>query len=626
MSTKRSAESSSSSEDSDDDFIGPSLTIQEEKEPEIKKLKKRKVIDDAVLLENLPTNEHYKYSYENNSIITCIASNNDEQVVIAGFKNGMIKFWKKRQPKADENNKDDVNGQLDVIKEFMAHPGKSVVQILFDKEGSKFVSVAENDTIVKVYDMKLVDMVQLIDLKFVPNTNGCNSNFLFTDSNEEKLLVNESNSTKMYIVNLNDEEIVPIKSIHRNPIACVNYNYKYKCFISVDTRGLLEVWCPNTYDLPTGLKYKYKSETHLLEFVKNKTIPSCISISKDNELFATFSFPDNLIRVFRFNTGRLLKKFDESISHYETNASLKQINREKLLEQNYKEVYSGSRNLKFEMNDKVLIYSSVQGIKILNLQNNKVLRVLGTEDQDLLNIRFNQILVLNKLNISQVSGEALASNNRIVNSKMTKNPFILATAINSNKVFVFNNEKDANGDLDYTKNRDFKLNTKTTSTVSSNIKHTIATLHTTLGDIKLKLFLELCPKTVENFVKLCEAKYYNNIIFHRVIKGFMVQTGDPCGDGTGGESTWGGHFKDEFHPLLRHSKPFVVSMANAGPNTNGSQFFITTAPSEWLDDKHSIFGEVILGFETVKAIENVETDEQDKPIDQVAIISTNLHI
>lgn len=102
-----------------------------------------------------------------------------------------------------------------------------------------------------------------------------------------------------------------------------------------------------------------------------------------------------------------------------------------------------------------------------------------------------------------------------------------------------------------------------------------------MGDIFIILFPEECPKTCENFLTHAKNGYYNSVIFHRVIKGFMVQTGDPLGDGTGGESIWGSHFEDEFSANLNHEKPFMVSMANAGPNTNGSQFFITTAPATW---------------------------------------------
>jgi len=117
---------------------------------------------------------------------------------------------------------------------------------------------------------------------------------------------------------------------------------------------------------------------------------------------------------------------------------------------------------------------------------------------------------------------------------------------------------------------------------TSSLKHALgsqATIHTTMGDIHIRLFPEYAPKAVENFVGLSKKGYYNNVIFHRVIKGFMIQTGDPLGDGTGGDSYWGHDFEDEFHKAVKHDRPYTVSMANAGPNTNASQFFITVVPT-----------------------------------------------
>ena len=147
-----------------------------------------------------------------------------------------------------------------------------------------------------------------------------------------------------------------------------------------------------------------------------------------------------------------------------------------------------------------------------------------------------------------------------------------------------------------------------------------ATLKTSMGDIVIQLFDDKAPKTVANFVDLASGTkewtdpktgakvkrpLYNGTIFHRVIPGFMIQGGDPLGNGTGGP---GYRFEDEFNPDLKHSKPGILSMANAGPNTNGSQFFITLAPTPHLDNRHSVFGEVIKGQEVVVAIGNVPRD------------------
>ena len=141
----------------------------------------------------------------------------------------------------------------------------------------------------------------------------------------------------------------------------------------------------------------------------------------------------------------------------------------------------------------------------------------------------------------------------------------------------------------------------------------IVILETTQGNISLKLFPSVAPKAVENFIGLVEKGYYNGIIFHRVIKDFMIQGGDPTGTGTGGESLWGKSFEDEFSPSATFDKPGILAMANAGPSTNGSQFFITTQPTPWLNRKHTIFGEVSAGYDVVQKIENVAVDGNDKP-------------
>ncbi len=142
-------------------------------------------------------------------------------------------------------------------------------------------------------------------------------------------------------------------------------------------------------------------------------------------------------------------------------------------------------------------------------------------------------------------------------------------------------------------------------------------IETNLGVIEGELYPKEAPKTVDNFVKLTNNGFYDGIIFHRVIPGFMIQTGDPTGTGMGGP---GYTFADEFSPNLRHDKAGVFSMANAGPNTNGSQFFITLAPTPWLDQKHSVFGRVTSGMEVVEKIAAVSRDRRDKPLETVTMV------
>jgi peptidyl-prolyl cis-trans isomerase A (cyclophilin A) len=156
------------------------------------------------------------------------------------------------------------------------------------------------------------------------------------------------------------------------------------------------------------------------------------------------------------------------------------------------------------------------------------------------------------------------------------------------------------------------------------------------GNFTVLLHDQEAPRTVENFIGLAEGTkqwtdprtnqkvtqpYYDGVIFHRVIDGFMIQSGDPLGQGIGGP---GYNFADEFHPALRHSKPGILSMANRGPNTNGGQFFITLGPTPHLDDKHSVFGEVTDGMDVVRRIGSARTGERDRPLKDITIQSITI--
>jgi cyclophilin family peptidyl-prolyl cis-trans isomerase len=150
---------------------------------------------------------------------------------------------------------------------------------------------------------------------------------------------------------------------------------------------------------------------------------------------------------------------------------------------------------------------------------------------------------------------------------------------------------------------------------------THAHFETSMGNFTIELFEQQAPKTVENFVKLAEKKFYDGVIFHRVIDGFMIQGGDPTGTGRGGP---GYQFADEFHPQLKHSSEGILSMANAGPNTNGSQFFITLTATPHLDGKHAVFGKVVEGMDVVKKIGKTPTKAGDRPVTDVVMKSVKI--
>ncbi|KAJ7529728.1 hypothetical protein O6H91_15G063300 [Diphasiastrum complanatum] len=149
-------------------------------------------------------------------------------------------------------------------------------------------------------------------------------------------------------------------------------------------------------------------------------------------------------------------------------------------------------------------------------------------------------------------------------------------------------------------------------------------VETSIGPVTVELYNKHAPKTCRNFVELSRRGYYDSVKFHRIIKDFMVQGGDPTGTGRGGESIYGLKFEDEITRELKHTGAGIFSMANSGPNTNGSQFFITLAPTPWLDGKHTIFGRVSKGMEVVKRLGNVQTDKNDRPIHDVKILRTTV--
>ena len=189
--------------------------------------------------------------------------------------------------------------------------------------------------------------------------------------------------------------------------------------------------------------------------------------------------------------------------------------------------------------------------------------------------------------------------------------FILFSCKRNYKTIILNNEYKKGVTLD------------TLMNLKDN-EQLIATLETSLGKIEIELYAKEVPKTVKNFVGLTLEGYYNGVIFHRVIKDFMIQSGDSTGTGMGGKSIYGNDFEDEFVNRLHHNTPGILSMANGGPNTNRSQFFITVAATPGLDRKHTIFGKVTDGMDVVYQISNVQTKRGDKPVKDVVMKSVTI--
>jgi len=322
--------------------------------------------------------------------------------------------------------------------------------------------------------------------------------------------------------------------------------------------------------------------------------------------------------------AHLVQKDEESELHLDPIDFGRRIAVENSLSRAYQTTkVANTTNVVFDESENFILYSTHLGIKLVDLAADSLTNLIGKVENT------ERFLFL-ALYQGKTEG-SVATGSHVVNAK--PDPTIFATAFNKHRFYLFT-RRDPDEPDGSTTGRDVfnekpdaeEIKTVPLKSLEERIAKS-AILHTTMGDIHIRLFGEKCPKTVENFTIHSKNNYYNGVIFHRVIKSFMIQTGDPLGDGTGGTSIWGKEFEDEFHPTLRHDIPFTVSMANRGPNTNGSQFFISTVPVPYLDFKHPIFGKVTKGMDVVMAISSVATDKTkdlNKPLVDIKIVNIEL--
>ena len=283
-----------------------------------------------------------------------------------------------------------------------------------------------------------------------------------------------------------------------------------------------------------------------------------------------------------------------------------------------------SPSLDFDDSSSILIYPTYAGIKLISLKSSKILRLLGKHETE----RFTQVSLFAGKPLKNMSGRAGLGGSSSQGDKVT-DPTLFCLSFKKNRFYLFTKKMPADFESESGESiisRDVMNEKPTKEEAAFSLAKTAtavladkAIVHTTMGDIYIKLYPKESPKAVENFTALAKSGYYDQVVFHRVSRGFMVQTGDPEGDGTGGQSIWGSDFEDEFHPTLKHDRPFTVSMANKGSNTNGSQFFITVVPATWLDGRHTIFGRVYKGMDVVQTIESVPVDRQEKPMAAIRI-------
>jgi peptidylprolyl isomerase domain and WD repeat-containing protein 1 len=441
--------------------------------------------------------------------------------------------------------------------------------------------------------------------------------------------------------------------------------------------------CSTTHN---GIQYKSKLETQLYALVRKKTYGIAIAVtpasssSSSSSLFAIFC-ADHKVRIFDHVSGKIVVTYDERLEkvydktfsqppfHLDSIEYGKRAATEREIAQVSTVFIAGNRSrstqstqqlssaaavtnkavvpqrlsIQFDPTGRYLLIPTLMGIKVIDIQKHKVVRIIGQADASQLRfvsvcLAWGDAKVNRQMQLARNASTKTSSGTEANTTVAVGDALVIALAYNQRRLYVFSHldpVEDPHTPEDIVARRDvwneapstqdqFLADNSRASGSGGSKSITKAILRTTKGDIHVQLFASQVPRTIENFVGHAKSGYYNEVIFHRIIKGFMLQTGDPLGDGTGGESFFGGEFEDEFVQGLRHDRPFTVSMANAGPNTNGSQFFITTVPTPWLDNKHTVFGRVIKGMDICALIENVKTDASDKPLEDVRIVNVDL--
>ncbi|KXL43700.1 MAG: hypothetical protein FE78DRAFT_72324 [Acidomyces sp. 'richmondensis'] len=605
--------------ESDDDDLGPAPPPA----ADAPKKKRRRLPYEKQYVAALPSGARYfKSLMHKDQVAFCIFTPHSDFLITSSV-DGCVKFWKK------------TFGGVEFVKEYQAHEGE-IISVTVSSDGRSFASAGVDNT-VKIFDVVTFDLLAILPLvefrpKCVCFTHGHGSSYPVLAISSEI-----DGSISLYDGRgENQTPIHTIKSLHRKPVHLMAYNNTYDCVVSVDEGGMMEYWRPSgNYDKPDNV-FEIKSSTNLFDFKKAKSVPSSITMSPTGTHFATYSFPDRKVRVFDFASGKLYRMYDEAVTTITEMQQAGTLSSEPLdavefgrriaIERELEHPQVRKRmNVIFDESGHFILYGSILGIKVINTLTNRLVKLYGREESFRpLNIALFQGQPDKK---DVVTVQMAASDNPLLAEADARDAMLVTTGSGKVRFYMFNNDTEVSKstrDIHNEKPRNLVSGKqKAEEDVRDARMASAATIHTTMGDIHIRLFPQYAPKAVENFTGHARADYYNNVIFHRVIRKFMIQTGDPLGDGTGGESIWGHDFADEFTPQLRHDKPYTVSMANAGPGTNASQFFITTEKAPWLDDKHTIFGRVTRGMEVVHAIENVKV-WKEKPVEDVKIVNISL--
>jgi len=499
---------------------------------------------EKVYLDRLPSSSRYTKSFMHRDTLSYVTVTPFTDFIITTSVDGVVKFWKKQAV------------GIEFVKQYRGHLGP-VTAVSVSADGTMFVS-ASSDKTVKIFDVVnfgmlsrniglIVDMFNMMTLPYTPKA-VC---FVYKRSAMIPLLAmyvtprnvtdcsSDADSSNIYIYNARDDgtPLHTLEKIHSRPVHIISYNPIYDCVVSADTGGMIEYWQPSGDFQKPSQVFEFKSKTDLYDFKKAKSVPSCVTFSKDGEKFVTQSFPDRKVRLFHFRLGTLAATYDESLANItglqEDESTFKldtitfgaRLSADRELEKTTSSVTSA--NVIFDESGHFIIYATLIGIKIVNTVTHRMVRLLGKDETH----RFtNLALYQGAPKKKEIHDLAMAaSENPLLAESEAEDPILFCTAFRKARFFMFTagmeeylplNEmeltKSTKGDRDVynekpTRDDRVEVEKKTTHSGTS------AVIHTTMGDIFVKLFPKAAPKAVENFATLAMSGYYDGTIFHRVI-------------------------------------------------------------------------------------------------------------
>ncbi len=428
---------------------------------------------------------------------------------------GQLKFWKKK-PK-----------EIEFVKRFYAHVGP-ITDVATSCDGVWLCTVGAKDMVLNVFDVVNFDMINMIKLDFRPSCIDC-----VTPTGNNKMIVaigsRDSNEIRLYDCKGDGKKPLSILKMHAAPVARIRYNPRMHAVISCDAKGLLEIWDPDTQNVPASATFKYKSDTDLYELAKSKTTAHSINISPDGELFVCMC-ADKMVRVWRCATGKLYKKIDESLDALtmgQQDATLKldtlDFGRRMAVEKELdsgreRDADSANPNAIFDQSGKLLLYTTPLGIKVMNMLENKIVRMIGKPESS---ERF--------LGLALYQGNP----NKKVGAEIDQDPTLVATSYNKNRFFLFTRrEPDESGEAgprDVLNERPPKELALVGGMVQAGQKNLGrgAVIHTTMGDITIKLYPEevrvMCI-CICMYVCVCISCLCAYIYMHACLHTYMILT------------------------------------------------------------------------------------------------------